>query len=297
MAVTYQDLYIDSRKLLKAKGIEAYQLEARELLSAASGKSREDLVRDMPLYASDQVVQQLKELLRRRLMGEPIAYIIGQWDFYGLTLEINRHVLIPRRDTEVLAARGIELAKQVPGGARILDLCAGSGCVGLAIAARSPHCRAVLVEKSQEALQVCKKNIRRLNLTGRVTFFQGDALGRPDPAWGRFHVLACNPPYIPSQDIPNLDGSVRDFEPHDALDGGADGLDFYRAVSEGWKSVLRPGGALLFEVGVDQAIDVAKLLASTGYEQIMLYKDSGGILRVVEGRVPQGPLEEEEQNG
>lgn len=295
MASTYQDLYVDTRRLLKTAGVEAYQLEARELLAAASGKTREVLLRDMSLYAPDQVQEKVKQMRTRRLSGEPIAYVVGQWDFYGLTLEVNRHVLIPRRDTEVLAARGIELAREIEG-ARVLDLCAGSGCVGLAIAARASHSRAVLVEKDQEALQVCKRNIRRLNLTGRVTYFQGDALGNPDPAWGRFHVLACNPPYIPSHEIPGLDESVRCFEPHLALDGGEDGLMFYRAVAQGWKKVIRPGGALLFEVGIDQAIPVARLLVSAGYEKIMLYKDSGGILRVVEGRVPEEP-EEEEPNG
>ena len=132
MPATYNDLYLDARKALKAAGVEQAQLEARELLCFASGKSREEFIRDLPLYASDGAGKRFRGLLERRLKGEPVAYLIGEWEFYGLTLDVCRDVLIPRPDTETLVERGILFVRDLPDGTRVLDLCAGSGCVGLA---------------------------------------------------------------------------------------------------------------------------------------------------------------------
>jgi release factor glutamine methyltransferase len=286
MTASYNDLYLDVRKALKRMGIEAAALEARELICAASGKSREQFFRDLPLYAPDFVQAKLDELLSRRLQGEPVAYLVGEWEFYGLTLSINRHVLIPRADTEVLAKRAIELMEKAGEGGRILDLCAGSGCVGLAVSSQVKSCRAVLVDLSTEAILLCKQNIRRNQLNGRVTAMQGDARHEPDPTLWDFDVIACNPPYIPTGDIQGLDPAVRDFEPRMALDGGADGLDFYREVSALWASSLRLGGSLLFEVGIGQADAVKNILEEAGYVQIEIHQDGAGIPRVVEGSVP-----------
>ena len=151
MAATYNNLYLDARKRLREAGVEGAQLEARELVCCAAGKSREQFYRDMALYASDPVEEKLAELLERRLAGEPVAYLIGEWEFYGLGLDITPDVLIPRMDTEVLAERAILLARAAGEGARVLDLCAGSGCVGLAVAANVPGCRGVLADVSEAA--------------------------------------------------------------------------------------------------------------------------------------------------
>lgn len=283
MATTYNNLYLDARHRLREAGIEGAQLEARELVCAAAGKSREQYYRDMALYASDAVEEKLKELVERRLSGEPVAYIIGEWEFYGLTLAVNRDVLIPRMDTEVLAERAILLARAAGEGARVLDLCAGSGCVGLAVASNVPDCRVVLADLSEAALKTCKQNIRRCDLNARVTCVQADALQPPDGVLWDFDVIACNPPYIPTGDIAGLDKSVRDYEPRSALDGGADGLDFYRAIASQWAPALRLGGSLLFEVGIGQANDVENLLAQYGFSEIQSSQDTQGIWRVVEG--------------
>lgn len=283
MATTYNNLYLDARKQLKAAGVEAAQLEARELICYAAGKTREQFFRDLPLYASLEVEGRMAELMARRMMGEPVAYIIGEWEFYGVPLDISRDVLIPRSDTEVLAGRAIELAKAVGEGARVLDLCAGSGAVGLAVAANVPECRVVLADLSEEALKICKQNVRRNDLNARVTCMLADAMKSPSSVLWDFDVIACNPPYIPTQDIAGLDISVRDYEPVMALDGGADGLDFYQAVASKWGQALRLGGKLLFEVGYNQAADVEKILAQYGFEQIETHQDSAGIWRVVEG--------------
>ena len=285
MPAHYNDLYLDARQTLRRAGIEGAQLEARELVCHAAGKSREQFYRDMALYAPDPVEEKLKELLARRLAGEPVAYLIGEWEFYGLPLDITPDVLIPRLDTEVLAERAILLARAAGEGARVLDLCAGSGCVGLAVAANVPACRVVLAEKDERALAVCKRNVRRHELNARVTCVQTDALADPEPALWDFDVIACNPPYIPSGDIAGLDVSVRDYEPRSALDGGADGLDFYRFIAAHWSSALRLGGTLAFEVGMGQAPDVEQILIENGFSDIQSFQDTAGIWRVVEGTV------------
>ena len=286
MASTYNNLYLDARKRLKGAGIEAAQLEARELVCHVTGKDREQFYRDLPLYASGQVEARVEELVRRRLTGEPVAYLVGEWEFYGLTLAVNRSVLIPRMDTELLAERAILLARTAGTEARILDLCAGSGCVGLAVAANVPGSRVVLAELDQAALTVCRENVRRNGLAARVTCVQADALEPPDAGLGEFDVIVCNPPYIPTGDIDGLDVSVRDFEPRRALDGGEDGLTFYRAICAQWSPALRMGGSLLFEVGIGQSADVEVLLAGNGFEHIRAWQDTQGIWRVVEGAVP-----------
>lgn len=285
MATTYNNLYLDTRQRLREAGVEGAQLEARELLCHAAGKSREQFYRDMALYAPDPVEEKLAALVERRLAGEPVAYLIGEWEFYGLTLDVTPDVLIPRMDTEVLAERAILLARAAGEGARVLDLCAGSGCVGLAVAANVPACRVVLADVSEAALKICKGNVRRNELNARVTCVQADALQKPDAALWDFDVIACNPPYIPTGDLAGLDVSVRDYEPRSALDGGADGLDFYRAIAAQWGSALRLGGSLLFEVGINQAMDVAALLERSGFEDIQSTQDTQGIPRVVEGVV------------
>ena len=283
MATTYNNLFLDTRARLKKAGVESAQLEAREIICFAADKSREQFYRDMALYVSAEMERRVEELVQRRLSGEPVAYIIGEWEFYGLSLDISRDVLIPRLDTELLAERGILKARESGDGARVLDLCAGSGCVGLAIAANAPECRVVLGELSEGALRVCKQNVRRNELNARVTCLSVDALEAPSSTLWDFDAIVCNPPYIPSRDIDGLDISVKDYEPHMALDGGSDGLDYYHAVAAKWKSALRLGGALIFEVGIGQADTVADLMAAGGFADIQVVPDSQDIPRVVYG--------------
>ena len=217
MATTYNNLFLDARAKLRKAGVESAQLEAREIICYAADKNREQFYRDMSLYATGAMEQRVEELVQRRLAGEPVAYIIGEWEFYGLSLDISRDVLIPRMDTELLAERGIIKARESGGGARVLDLCAGSGCVGLAVAANAPECRVVLGELSEGALRVCKQNVRRNELNARVTCLSVNALENPSAALWDFDVIVCNPPYIPAGDIDGLDVSVREYEPRMAL--------------------------------------------------------------------------------
>ncbi len=282
MAVTYNNLYLNIRQQLRKAGIEAATLEARELVCFGTGKSREDLARDGSLYASPELERQVRSLVDRHLAGEPVAYLIGEWEFYGLPLDISSDVLIPRPDTEVLAEQAIEYVKTL-GECRILDLCAGSGCIGLAVASQAPQARVVLGEYSDAALKVCRQNIRRNSLSGRVVPMQVDAREKPERTLGEFQCIVSNPPYIPRADIETLDTSVKDYEPHLALDGGEDGLDFYQTISGKWKDALVPGGRLYFEVGIGQADSVLRIMRAQGFGDIQVVKDLHDIPRVVFG--------------
>ena len=282
MATTYNNLYMDIRQQLRTAGVQASTLEARELVCFASGKTRQQLQRDGQLYVPPAVEEQARALVRRHLAGEPVAYLIGEWEVYGLPLDIDRQVLIPRADTETLVDCALPFLRG-QAGSRVLDLCAGSGCIGLAVASQVADCRVTLGDISEGALRICRQNIRRNDLSDRVAPLQVNAMAAPPRQLGTYDCILCNPPYIPTGDIAGLDVSVRDFEPHDALDGGEDGLDFYRAVSSLWREALHTGGMLFFEVGIGQADDVLRIMRSVGFGDLEITPDLNGIPRVVEG--------------
>ena len=282
MATTYNNLYMDIRQELHCAGIDAATLEARELVAFAAGKTRQELLRDGRLYVPQEVERRARELMRRHLAGEPLAYLIGEWSFCGMDLDINESVLIPRTDTEVLAEQAVDFVKTLAE-PRVLDLCAGSGCVGLAVAKFCPGSHVVLGELMENALRVCRQNIRRSGLTAQVLPWQVDALAGPPPRFGEFDCIVSNPPYIPDGDIAGLDVSVREYEPLTALRGGEDGLDFYRAISEKWRAVLHPGSRLYFEVGIGQADTVLRIMRGQGFGDIEIVPDTAGIPRVVYG--------------
>ena len=238
---------------------------ARQLLCHMSGKPWEQLLADGSLYAPQEVCDQLPFLAVRVLKGEPLAYILGEWEFYGLKLFVDRNVLIPRDDTCAVTDLAIAAAAQMEGKPRILDLCTGSGCIGLAIADRVKNARVTLADVSREALAVAKKNITRNHLGARVSAVQADALQQPGAFLGEFDLIVSNPPYITAREMEELDDSVSKYEPHLALFGGDDGLKFYRAIAENYKNALRPGGYLCFEFGMGQADAVCDILEKNQY--------------------------------
>jgi release factor glutamine methyltransferase len=259
------------------------------IVCAASGKSREQLLRDIRMFTADGACEsKTAGALSRRIAGEPLAYILGEWEFYGLPVRIDRGVLIPRTDTEILAGEGIRIARSCRA-ARVMDLCAGSGCVGLAIAANTAACRVTLVEKSAAALRLCKINVLKNALSRSVVCIAADAMERPPVMLGKYDLIVCNPPYIPTGDIDKLDDSVRLYEPIMALDGGADGLDFFRAVAERWTPLLRDGGHLAFECGAGQSDDVKAIMAGRGLTDVRAVGDTLGHERVIVGASGQAP--------
>jgi release factor glutamine methyltransferase len=282
MAITYSNLYLDIRRELRCAGVEEATLEARELVCFGTDKTRDELTRDGGLYASPEIERRVRNLVDRHLAGEPVAYLIGEWEFYGLPLDISSDVLIPRPDTEVLVEQALEYLKPL-GECRVLDLCAGSGCIGLAVASQVPQSRVVLGEYFEGPLRICRQNIRRNGLSGRVVPMQVDALGEPERALGEFNCIISNLPYLPQADIETLDVSVKDYEPLTALDGGEDGLDFYRNIAEKWKNILVPGGKMFFEVGIGQADSVLRIMRAQGFGDIQIVRDLAGIPRVVFG--------------
>ena len=266
MVKKYSDLYLEVRRaLMTQEDAQTAGLMARNLIALYSGQSQEYILSNRELYASEEACDKTEKAVKRLLKGEPLAYVLGEWEFYGLPMYVNENVLIPRDDTVPVATLAINQAIFLPTAPRILDLCTGSGCIGLAVASRIQDARVTLADISKDALAVAKKNIARNKMTGRVSCVQANALA-PAPAFlGKFDMIISNPPYITGADMPLLEDSVKLFEPHLALFGGEDGLDFYRSIAENFTSALKPGGFLCLEFGDDQGDDVCRILEANGY--------------------------------
>ena len=266
MVKTYGQLYQDTRRrLLETEKPEDAGVLARMLICHVSGKDHARFLADRDLYAGETVVEGVEQGLKRLLSGEPIAYILGQWEFYGLPMIVSPKVLIPRDDTCAVAELAIKQALFLDKDPRILDLCCGSGCIGLAVASRVKDAKVTLAEVSLEALAVAKENAALNKLTGRVRCVQADALKPAFPFLGKFDLIVSNPPYITAREMLELPVSVKDYEPHLALYGGEDGLDFYRSIANNFAPALKPGGYLCFEFGMGQGDDVCRILRDNGY--------------------------------
>lgn len=284
MVKKYADLYLDARRaLLPTEGQFAGNI-ARELICAASGKSAEQMIADRDLYASQEVCDLAESFVKRYLKGEPVPYILGQWNFYDMTLVVTPDVLIPRDDTMVVTELAIKKALFLEQNPRILDLCTGSGCIGLAIARRVKDARVTLGDVSPAALRVARRNVQLQKLAGRVSCVSIDARKPAQDFLGTFDLIVSNPPYITTQEMKTLPPSVRDYEPRLALDGGADGLDFYRAIITNFTAALNPGGYLCFEFGMGQGEAVCGLLRRADYEIVELRNDTADITRAVLAR-------------
>ena len=283
MVKKYGDLYLQARRALLPTEGENAAAAARELLAFASGKSVAAVLADANLYASEQIEADLNGYVNRMLAHEPLPYILGQWDFYGISLEVTPDVLIPRDDTMAVTDLALEVLRTGHLSPRVLDLCCGSGCIGLAIAHQLPDAHVTLADISRPALAVAKRNIKRLKLMNRVTAIGLDAK-KPAPSFvGTLDALVCNPPYVTAEEMTQLEPSVRDYEPALALDGGADGLDFYRAVAENFTRLIASGGYLCFEFGLGQHVAVSMILQEYGYTDIVLRKDLRGVIRAARG--------------
>lgn len=278
---TYADLYLDARStLLPTEGENAARL-ARALLSHASGMRIEQILADRELQASEALEQQMNELVQRVLDDEPLAYIFEQWEFHGMPLAVTRDVLIPRDDTEVVTQLAIRRALFLEQNPRILDLCTGSGCIGLAVANRVKDARVTLADISQAALSVARRNVSSQGLNKRVSCVCVDAL-QPAPSYlGQFDLIISNPPYITTEEMEKLDRSVKDYEPHLALHGGEDGLDFYRAIIHNFRTALKPGGYICFEFGMGQDGAICRLLEENEFEIMQVAADTAEIPRAV----------------
>lgn len=281
---SYHDLYKAARQLLRQVDGENSEFTARQIVAAATDRTISQLVADFQLTVFQRDIQRVNELVQRRLKGEPLAYVLGQWEFHGLTLQVTPDVLIPRDDTEAVCGLAIGKAMQLRQNPRILDLCAGTGCIGLAIAAKVKDARVTLGEVSPEAIRVAKKNIQDNHLSGRVSVVQLDVRKEPPRFLGKYDLIVSNPPYVTAAQMEELDPSVRDYEPRLALYGGLDGLDFYRAILDNYASLLKDGGYICFEFGMGQEAQVCQILMEHGFELGRLVRDSGERARAVLAR-------------
>lgn len=257
------------------------ELEACELTACACGINRNHLLTQGTMLVTSQMQARAEQLVQQRIAGQPLAYLLGEWDFYGITLHITPDVLIPRSDTERLCELAIQAAEQLDM-PDILDLCSGSGCIGLALLHQIPTAHAVGIDLSDAAVAVAQQNAKQLGLMERYTCMVGDAMqSPPDNLHTAFDVMVCNPPYITQDEMVQLDVSVREYEPHLALYGGLDGLDFYRVIVDKWAVCLRPGGILLFECGFAQGQAVAALCRQAGWQQVQVLTDYAGVERII----------------
>lgn len=247
---------------LKKKGSESPRLDAEVLLAHVLEWHRVQLYTQFEEEVGERARTRYRELVKKRSEGEPVAYLVGRKEFFSLPFTVSSSVLIPRPDTETLVVEALERLKgcETP---RVVDVGTGSGCIALAIAKRSESTSMIAIDLSPEALQVARSNAESLGVSDRVRFLEGDLLG-PVATAEPFDAIVANPPYIPTGDIAGLEPGVRDFEPHLALDGGADGLRVVaRLISEA-ASLLVPGGHLILEIGSAQEAPVRALIVAQG---------------------------------
>ena len=285
MVKKLSELYLEARRaFLTQEDAHMASLLARNLLCHITGKTNEAILADRELYASEEQCAQMEQAVGRVMAGEPLPYVLGQWDFYGLTLTVNPSVLIPRDDTCAVTALAIKYALFLDSNPRVLDICTGSGCIGLAVASRVKDAKVTLADISKEALTVAKKNIADHKVGGRVSCLQVDAM-KPAPTFlGKFDLIISNPPYITTKEMKELPNSVKEYEPHLALHGGDDGLEFYRAITENYRDALKNGGLLSFEFGMGQGDAVCEILQNNGYTILERSRDYNDIERAVIAR-------------
>lgn len=285
MVTQYGTLYQDTRRaLLETESAQDAGVLARMLICHVTGKDQAQFLAERDLYAPEDVVKGVHAGLERLLKGEPIAYILGQWEFYGLPLRITPDVLIPRDDTCAVAELAIRQALFLDQNPRILDLCCGSGCIGLAIAKRVKDARVTLADLSQNALTIARENTAMHKMGGRVRCVRVDAMQPASTFLGKFDLIVSNPPYVTAEEMKELPVSVRDYEPHMALYGGEDGLDFYRAIAGNFTRALRPGGYLCLEFGTEQGDAVCRILQEHDYTILERMKDFNDRERAVLAR-------------
>jgi release factor glutamine methyltransferase len=252
-----------STEFLAKKGVDSPRLQAELLLAHLLKLPRMQLYLNFERALSAAEVDIFRELIRRRSQREPLQYVIGSTSFCGLEIAVNRHVLIPRSETELLAERGWQFLTQLPASNHqpsiALDFGTGSGCVAIALAVRSPRAQISALEISAEALELSRQNVERHAMAERIHLICGDGLAVL-PARSVFDLIISNPPYVPTAEIETLQPEVREYEPRGGLDGGTDGMDFFRRMAREAGPFLKPGGRLMLEFGDGQADAIRQIV-------------------------------------
>ena len=273
--MNYRKLYETGKDRLEKAGIQEAALDARLLLEEVCGTDRNTLLAHGDRAVTEEEETQFLIFIERRSTHEPLQQITGWQEFMGLRFSVTEDVLVPRQDTETLVE---EVMRYLSDGMEILDVCTGSGCILLSLLRYSNGCRGVGCDISEKALAVAGQNAKELGISAQ--FIQSDLF---ESIEGRFEYIVSNPPYIRKDVIPTLMEEVRDHEPLIALDGGEDGLDFYRKITREATEHLYSGGMLFFEIGYDQGEAVKLLMEEEGYEEVTVSQDLAGLDRVVYG--------------
>ncbi|MBP3206323.1 MAG: peptide chain release factor N(5)-glutamine methyltransferase [Lachnospiraceae bacterium] len=286
--MNYRECYDKGKEALQTAGVPEAELNARLLLEYVCDTDRNTLLvhGDREVSATEQ--EAYATLIEKRRSRIPLQHLTGVQNFMGLDFQVNEHVLIPRQDTEILVE---EVLKNLHDGMRVLDMCTGSGCILISLLYYSNGCTGVGADLSENALKVARHNAETLlsgrvcgdtddGANGRAEFLQGDLF---EKIHGKFDIIVSNPPYIEREEIRELMPEVREHEPLSALDGGADGLDFYRKIIDQCLVHLNGGGMLFFEIGYDQGEAVKQLLIQANFHEVSIVKDYAGLDRVVYG--------------
>ena len=264
---------------LEAEGFDTPALDAGLILAHVLGKDRAYILAHPEHEFSEDEILRINEEVSERLCCRPVAYITGQKDFYDRTFYVDERVLIPRPDTEILVEEALKSAGATKKDISVLDLCCGSGAIGLTVAGNLPGAKVTLSDISPDALDVAMINAERFGLTGKVRFIESDLFD--ELAGERFDMILSNPPYISSDEMTALSPEITQWEPHSALYGGSDGLSFYRSILSEAKGYLAEGGEMLLEIGESQGSEVRAIAEANGFADVRVVKDLAGMDRVV----------------
>ena len=271
--MTWRDVISKSAAYLAAKGVPEAEVAAELLVARLLACGRGDLAASGGTEAGERYLEAMRRAMARLVKGEPVQYVLGEWDFRRLTLKCDRRALIPRPETEELVTR---VLKHLGDGMTVVDVGTGTGAIALSLAAEfKGEATIIATDVSEEAIALAKENAAKCGLAARVTFVVMDGLDEFDEP-ECVDILVSNPPYIESAVCATLDPRVRDFEPRLALDGGVRGLDFYDRYLADALNLLKPGGRVFFEIGEGQGAAVAKLMGDYGFSDIAIEKDYAG---------------------
>ena len=276
--VDLQKVYVEIKNTL-SDYVETPDFEAQQILRQVFGASYSEILAGGKRVTSPEQLEQVRQIVSRRCEHYPLQYLLGEWEFFGRPFLIGEGVLIPRADTEVLVEEALRFLEPLSA-PKVLDLCSGSGCIGLTIALERKDAQVTAVEKSPAAFSYLKKNNEQLGANVKCAL--GDALS-PDMAEGPFDLIVSNPPYLTGRDMEELQTEVR-FEPAEALYGEDDGLYFYRELTKVYAPKLRPGGMLAYEIGEGQQDAVSDMLAAASLKSICQTRDYNGIIRCITGK-------------
>lgn len=262
------------------KDIDSPRLSAEMVLANVLGMQRIELYVNFDKTVTQPLLNKLRGLVKRAAENEPVAYLIGQAEFYSLPFKVNSDCLIPRPETELLVERAIEFLRMRQGEQAVCDLCTGSGCIAITIAVNYANSKIVATDISEQALAIAAANAQLNKVQGKISFLQGDLLTPLSEE--KFDLITCNPPYVTEEEYEQLDANVKDHEPKAALIAGADGLDYYRRLAESVEKFLKPGALLIMEIGNQQSQPVKELFEKTGcFSQVTVEKDFAGNDRVI----------------